>query len=60
MKSAAKIIKSLHTDSETLSAMFLGYFVLLAVSASIIFGSVEQTNETVASKDAAPTHAQIH
>jgi len=60
MKSAAKIIKSLHTDSETLSAMFLGYFVLLAVSVSIIFGSVGKTNDTVASKDAAPTQVQIH
>ncbi len=52
MKSAVKIVKSFHADSQTLSAMFLGYFALLAVSVSLIFGSGKHhTNETIASKE---------
>lgn len=51
MKSAAvKFVKSLHADSQTLSAMFLGYFVLLIVTATMILNSshMKQDSSSVA------------
>jgi len=50
MKAAVKIVKSLHVDVATLNALFFGYFLLLAVSATIIFGSNEPSQTAVASK----------
>jgi len=48
MKSVVKIVKSLHADSHTLSAMFFGYFVLLAVTATMIMNGNKPSNEAVA------------
>ena len=45
MKSVVKIVKSLHADSSTLSAMFFGYFVLLAVTATMILNSDSPNSE---------------
>lgn len=36
MKSVVKFAKSLHVDSHTLNAMFIGYFVLLIVVGTFI------------------------
>jgi len=45
MKSVVKLVKSLHADSATISAMFLGYFVLLTVSTIMIFKSAGLSHE---------------
>jgi hypothetical protein len=48
MKSVVKIVKSLQADSSTISAMFFGYFVLLAVTAAVIFNTVSTDNSSMA------------
>jgi hypothetical protein len=48
MKSAVKIVKSFQADSSTISAMFFGYFVLLAVTAAVIFSSVNTDHSSMA------------
>ena len=39
MKMLVKFAKSLHVDGQTLSAMFVGYFVLLIVAGTLIVKS---------------------
>jgi hypothetical protein len=48
MKSVVKIVKSLHADSNTISAMFFGYFVLLAVTAAMIFNAANTGHNSMA------------
>lgn len=43
MKSVVKLVKSVHAESQVLSAMFLGYVVLLIVSATFILKSHQGT-----------------
>ena len=45
MKMLVKFAKSLHVDGQTLSAMFVGYFVLLIVAGTLIVNSVNGAGE---------------
>ena len=54
MKSVVKIVKSLHADSHTLNAMFFGYFVLLAITVTMVL-STQNTKD--GSKMA---HSKLH
>lgn len=60
MKSAVKIVRSLQADAETVSAMFLGYFVLLAVSALLIFGEAGSAHAQVASSEVQTQQANVN
>jgi hypothetical protein len=44
MKSVVKFAKSLRVDSQTLNAMFVGYFVLLIVMGSFVVSKVNDAS----------------
>ena len=61
MKMLVKFAKSLHVDGQTLSAMFVGYFVLLIVAGTLIVKSSNGAgeNEITASSNSRAESAQM-
>lgn len=52
MKTSVKFVKSLHVDHHTLTALFFGYFLLLAVTLTFIYTSEPSTRAAMATQHA--------
>ena len=46
MKSVAKLLRSLNVETPVLSVMYISYFVLLILSATVIMSTMDSSPET--------------